>query len=119
MAALTQKWPSGREVRHASFDDVGLVSLHGASERTETGGSTQMAKLVDVSTFDWDKYGPDDIVQKRRRFSVGAGTPSGSLEKRPRYHLLNPRSVASAAIMIKPSRPSVIVASARRNRHGP
>jgi len=72
-----------------------------------------MAKLVDVSTFDWNKYSPDDLVQKRRQFSVRASTPPGSLEKRPRYHLPNPRSNASAAMRIKLSRPSVIVASAR------
>src|ERR1700751_1824729 len=56
----------GREVRHASFDDVGVVSWLGALERTETGRTTQMAKLVDA--FDWDKYSPDDLVQKDDSF---------------------------------------------------
>ena len=37
MSAMGHKGTSGREVRHASFDDVGLVSSHGASKRTETG----------------------------------------------------------------------------------
>src|SRR6478735_6664434 len=69
MSAKGQKRTSGREVRHASFDDVGLVSSHGASERTETGRRTQMAKLVDVWIFDWDKYSPDDLVQKNDCFS--------------------------------------------------
>ena len=71
MSALGQKRTCGREVRHASFDDVGLVSSHGASERTETGRRTPMAKLVDVWIFDWDKYRPDDLVQKCDSFQPG------------------------------------------------
>jgi hypothetical protein len=71
MSALGQKRTSGREVRHASFDDVGLVSSHGASELTETGRRTQMTKLVDVRIFDWDKYSPDDLVQKDDNFQLG------------------------------------------------
>src|SRR5262245_15658466 len=71
MSALGQNRTSGREVRHATFDDVGLVSSHGASERTETGRKTPMAKLVDVWTFDWDKYSPDDLVQKCDSFQPG------------------------------------------------
>src|SRR5262249_12911256 len=71
MSALGQKRTSGREVRHASFDDVGLVSSHGASERTATGRRTAMAKLVDVWIFDWDKYSPDDLVQKCDSFQPG------------------------------------------------
>jgi hypothetical protein len=31
-----------------------------------------MAKLVDVSIFDWDKYSPDDLVQKDDSFQLGA-----------------------------------------------
>ena len=68
---FSRPWGPGREVRHASFDDVGLVSSHGASERTETGRRTQMAKLVDVWIFDWDKYSPDDLVQKDDSFQLG------------------------------------------------
>jgi hypothetical protein len=30
-----------------------------------------MAKLVDVSIFDWDKYSPDDLVQKDDSFQLG------------------------------------------------
>jgi hypothetical protein len=30
-----------------------------------------MAKLVDVSTFDWNKYSPDDLVQKDGSFQLG------------------------------------------------
>ena len=30
-----------------------------------------MAKLVDVSTFDWDRYSPDDLVQKDGSFQLG------------------------------------------------
>ena len=54
-----------------SFDDVGLVSSLGALECTETGRRTQMAKLVDVWIFDWDKYSPDDLVQKDDSFQLG------------------------------------------------
>ena len=48
---------------------------------------------------------------KRRQFSVRASTPPVSREKRPRYHLRCSRSVASAAIGIKPTSPSVTAAS--------
>src|SRR5499427_5878894 len=71
MSARGQKRTSGREVRHASFDDVGLVSSHGASACTETERRTPMAKLVDVWVFDWDKYSPDDLVQKCDSFQPG------------------------------------------------
>ena len=30
-----------------------------------------MAKLVDVWIFDWDKYSPDDLVQKDDSFQLG------------------------------------------------
>ena len=30
-----------------------------------------MAKLVDVWIFDWDKYNPDDLVQKGDSFQLG------------------------------------------------
>jgi len=30
-----------------------------------------MAKFVDVWTFDWDKYSPDDLVQKCDSFQPG------------------------------------------------
>ncbi len=30
-----------------------------------------MAKLVDVWIFDWDKYSPDDLVQKDDCFQLG------------------------------------------------
>ena len=30
-----------------------------------------MAKLVDVWIFDWDKYSPDDLVQKDHCFQLG------------------------------------------------
>lgn len=30
-----------------------------------------MAKLVDVWIFDWDKYSPDDLVQKDDSFQFG------------------------------------------------
>jgi len=30
-----------------------------------------MAKLVDVWVFDWDKYSPDDLVQKCDSFQPG------------------------------------------------
>jgi hypothetical protein len=30
-----------------------------------------MAKLVDLSIFDWDKYRPDDLVQKDDSFQLG------------------------------------------------
>jgi len=30
-----------------------------------------MAKLVGVWTFDWDKYSPDDLVQKDDSFQLG------------------------------------------------
>ena len=30
-----------------------------------------MAKLVDVLIFDWDKYSPDDLVQKDDCFQLG------------------------------------------------
>jgi hypothetical protein len=29
-----------------------------------------MAKLVDVWIFDWDKYSPDDLVQKDDSFQL-------------------------------------------------
>src|SRR5262245_64954631 len=66
-----RKRTSEREVRHASFDGAGLVSSHGASERTEIVRRTQMAKLVDVWIFDLDKYSPDDLVQKDDIFQLG------------------------------------------------
>jgi hypothetical protein len=31
-----------------------------------------MAKLVDVWIFDWDKYSPDDLVQKDDSFQLGS-----------------------------------------------
>ena len=74
MSAFSQfSWPWGprRELRHASFDDVGLVSSRRASERVETGRRTQMAKLEGVWIFDWDKYSPDDLVQKDDSFQFG------------------------------------------------
>ena len=52
---------------------------------------------------------------KRRLFSVRASTPPGSREKSPRYHSRCSRSVASAAIRIKPNRPCVTAASSRAN----
>jgi hypothetical protein len=42
-----------------------------AQERAETGRRTQMAKLVDVWIFDWDKYNPDDLAQKDDCFQLG------------------------------------------------
>ena len=30
-----------------------------------------MAKLVDVWQFDWDKYSPDDLLQKDDSFQLG------------------------------------------------
>src|SRR5262245_33579692 len=63
--------PIWREVRHASFDDIGLISSHVASERIETGRRTQMAILLDAWIFDWDKYTPDDLVQKDESFQLG------------------------------------------------
>jgi hypothetical protein len=30
-----------------------------------------MAKVVDVFIFDWDKYSPDDLVQKDESFQLG------------------------------------------------
>src|SRR5262249_20422505 len=116
MSALGQKRTSGREVRHATFDDVGLVSSHGAIQRTETGRRTQMAKLVDFWIFDWDKYSPDDLVQKCDSFQPGpASTPRGSREKQPCYHLRCSRSVASAAIRINPITPRVMAAQQSTN----
>jgi hypothetical protein len=73
-----------------------------------------MAKLVDVWIFDWDKYSPDDLVQKDDSF-IRASTPPGPHEKRPRYHLRCSRSAASAAIRIKPIRPSVTATSSSAN----
>src|SRR5262245_1095179 len=52
---------------------------------------------------------------KRRQFPVRASTPPGAPEKRPHYHLRCSRSVASAAIRIKPIRPSVTAASSSAN----
>src|SRR5262249_22938597 len=66
-----RKQTSEREVRHGSFDGVGLVWSLGASEDTKTGRRTQMAKLVDVWIFDWDKYSPDDLAQKEDSFQLG------------------------------------------------
>ena len=43
----------------------------GVLERTETGRKTQMTKFVDVWIFDWDKYSPDDLVQKCDSFQPG------------------------------------------------
>src|SRR5262249_56988265 len=91
MSALGQKRTSGREVRHATFDDVGLVSSHGAIQRTETGRRTQMAKLVDVWIFDWDKYSPDDLVQKCDSFQLGPALLS-ALVKRGRATACGARS---------------------------
>ena len=50
---------------------------------------------------------------KRRQFSVRASTPPGSHEKRPRLRCSC--SVASAAIRLKPTRPSVTAASSSAN----
>jgi hypothetical protein len=104
MSALGHKRTSGREVRHASFDEVGLVSSHGASERTETGRRTPMAKLVDVWIFDWDKYSPDDLVQKFDSFQPGLALLAGLVKssrattcgararlRRPRSGSIRPR----------------------------
>src|SRR5262245_61499837 len=101
MSAMGHKRTSGREVRHAAYDDMGLVSSHGASERTETGRSTQMAKLVDVWTFDWDKYSPDDLVQKDGSFQLGPALLPALLKSgrattcRTRARLRRPRSGSS------------------------
>ena len=36
-----------------------------------------MAKLVDVWIFDWDKYSPDDLVQKCDSFQPGPALLAG------------------------------------------
>ena len=70
-----------------------------------------MAKLVDVWIFDWDKYSPDDLVQKDNSFQLGpaflpALVKSGrTTTSGPRTRLLRPRSGS------KPTKPSVTAAS--------
>ena len=76
-----------------------------------------MAKFADVWTFDWDKYSPDDLVQKWQQFSARASTPRASREKQPCYHLRCSHSVASAAIRINPTTPRVMAASRSANLH--
>jgi hypothetical protein len=61
----------GREVHHASCGDFGLVSSHSESELTATGRRTQMAKSAGALIFDWDKYSPDDLMQKDGSFQFG------------------------------------------------
>ena len=60
-----------------------------------------MTKLVDVWIFDWDKYSPDDLVQKDDSFQLGPALLPATSENRPRYHLRCSRSAASAAIKIE------------------
>ena len=74
-----------------------------------------MAKLVDVWIFDWDKYSPDDLVQKDDCFQLGAALLPALAKRVPCYHSRCSRSVASAAIRIKPNRPCVTAASSRAN----
>ena len=74
-----------------------------------------MAKFVDAWTFDWDKYSPDDLVQKCDSFQPGPALLAASREKQPCYHLRCSRSVASAAIRINPTTPRVMAASRSAN----
>ena len=69
-----------------------------------------MAKLVDVWIFDWDKYSPDDLVQKDDSFQLGPALLQ-ALVKIGRDTTCAARAGCSAAIRIKPIRPSVTAAS--------
>ena len=57
-----------------------------------------MAKLVDVWTFDWDKYSLDDLVQKDGSFQLGPALLPALLKSgrattcRIRARLRRPRS---------------------------
>jgi hypothetical protein len=60
-----------------------------------------MGKLVDVWTFDWDKYSPDDLVQKNDSFQLGPALLPALVKKRRtttcgnRARLRRPRSGSS------------------------
>src|SRR5262245_29475356 len=69
MSALGQKRTSGREVRHATFDDVGLVSSQ--AERTEAGRRAPMAKLVDDGYSTGINTAPTISCKKATVFSQG------------------------------------------------
>jgi len=73
-----------------------------------------MAKLVDFWIFDWDKYSPDDLVQKCDSFQPGPALLA-ALVKSSRATTCGSRSVASAAIRINPITPRVMAAQQSTN----
>jgi hypothetical protein len=72
-----------------------------------------MAKLVDVWIFDWDKYSPDDLVQKCDSFQPGPALLA-ALVKSSRATTCGARA-RSAAIRINPTTPRVMAASRSAN----
>ena len=101
--SLPYATPWGLGVKYVThpLTTFGLVSSHGASQRTEIGRRTQMAKSVDVWIFDWDKYNPDDLVQKGDSFQLGPAflpalvKPGRATTCGPRVRLRRPRSGSS------------------------
>ena len=115
MSSLGHKRTSGCEVRHASFDDVGLslgarcIGMH--RERKENSDG-QVGRRMDIRL---GQIQPRRSRAKMRQFSARASIPRGSREKRPCYPLRCSRSVASAAIRINPTTPRVMAASRSAN----
>jgi hypothetical protein len=68
-----------------------------------------MAKLVGVWIFDWDKYSPDDLVQKDDSFQLGPALLPALVET-GRATTCGARARPSATISNKPTRPSVTAA---------
>jgi hypothetical protein len=74
-----------------------------------------MAKFVDVWTFDWDKYSPDDLVQKCDSFQPGPALLA-ALVKSSRATTCGARArLRQPRFRINPTTPRVMAASRSAN----